>query len=95
MTTMFDTKAEARISEDAQIVRYCCRPRFAMTSGTRMPVMMIRAMEVLNKAANCSLRFQFCPDRRTMGMGNAISKMSVIMSVDTADQDRARPASSG
>lgn len=80
MTTMLDTKAEAKISEDAQTVRYCCRPRFAMTSGTRMPVMMIRAREVLNNAASWSLRFQFCPDRRTMGMGNAMSKMSVMIS---------------
>lgn len=59
MTTIFDTKADAKISEDAQMVRYCCRPRFEMTCGTRMPVIMMRAMDVLNNAASCSLRFQF------------------------------------
>jgi len=59
MTTILDTKAEAKISEDAQTVRYCCRPRLEMTSGTRIPVMMIKAMEVLNSDASWSFRFQF------------------------------------
>lgn len=80
MTTKFDTKAEARISEEAQIVRYCCRPRLEMTSGIRMPVMMISVMDVLNNAANCNFRRHVCPERRTIGIGKATSKMSVMIS---------------
>lgn len=80
MTTKFDTKADAKISEDAQIVRYCCRPRLEMTAGIRMPVIMMSAIDVLNKAANCNLRRQVCPERSTIGMGNATSSMSVIIS---------------
>lgn len=77
---IFDTKADAKISEDAQMVRYCCRPRFDMTAGIRMPVIMISAMDVLNNAANCNLRRQVCPERRTIGIGKATSRISVMMS---------------
>ena len=80
MTTKFDTKADAKISEDAQMVRYCCRPRFEMTAGMRMLVIMIRAIDVLNKDDSTNLRRQVCPERSTIGIGNATSNMSVMMS---------------
>lgn len=80
MTTKLDTKAEAKISLEAHIVRYCCRPRFEMTSGMRIPVMIIRAMDVLNSAPSCSFRRQVWPERSTMGIGKATSRMSVIIS---------------
>lgn len=77
---IFDTKADAKISEDAQMVRYCCRPRLEMTAGIRMPVIMMSAIDVLNNAANCILRRQVCPERSTIGMGKATSRMSVMIS---------------
>lgn len=82
MMTKFDTNAEAKISEDAQTVRYCCLPRFEMTSGMRKPVMRIKAMEVLNKALVWSLRRQVWPERSTIGIGNATRRMSVMISAE-------------
>jgi hypothetical protein len=80
MTTKLDTKADAKISDEAQIVRYCCLPRLEMTSGTRMPVMMMSAIDVLNRDASCNFRRHVCPERRTIGIGKATSKMSVMIS---------------
>lgn len=82
MMTKLETKAEARISEDAQTVRYCCLPRFSMTSGMRKLVIRIRAIDVLNNAVVWTLRRQVCPDRNTMGIGKATSRISVMISAD-------------
>jgi hypothetical protein len=46
----------------------------------RKPVMTIRATEKLNRQTRESLRFKGICERRTIGIGKATSKMSVMMS---------------
>ena len=78
--TKFDTAAAARISADAQTVRYCCNPRLSMTIGTLVAVIAIRMIDKLNSELSWNFLFQVCPELNIIGIGNATSRISVIIS---------------
>ncbi len=75
-----DTAAAARISPDAHTVRYCWRLSWAMTDGILYAVMAISVAERLNSITSLILVESCRWDLMTMGSGNTMRRMSVIMS---------------
>lgn len=77
----FATIAAARISDEAKTVRNCCSPCRSMTRGIRVPVTMMRTMDREKSAVREIFRFKGMLERTMMGIGKAMRKMSVTMSV--------------
>jgi len=76
----FETAAAARISADAHTVRYCCRPWWAMTAGTRNAVIRMSRIDKLKRATREILRLSGIADLMTIGIGKTIRRTSVTMS---------------
>jgi hypothetical protein len=54
----FEIAAAAKISPDAQTVRYCCRLLWAMVAGIRYAVMAMSMPDKLKRSTSETLRFQ-------------------------------------
>jgi hypothetical protein len=58
MTIAFAAAVAARISREAQRVRYCCRPLRLITAGTRYAVAQMGKMERQNRRVSWNLLFR-------------------------------------
>jgi hypothetical protein len=75
-----ETMVAARISEEANTVRNCCRPDLCITRGIRAPVTTIRTIDKENSKTSEIFRFNGMLERTMIGIGKAIRKTSVTMS---------------
>jgi hypothetical protein len=81
MMTALETAVAARISPEANTLRYCWLPRWLMTDLTLYAVIPTRMADMLNRRIKEILRLSLkADDLRTMGMGKMISRTSVMMS---------------